>query len=57
MKVKAIVRCEFEIEYEDQNDDISYTKENIIMEGVQRLIDRETDESLQYIQILQIEKQ
>lgn len=31
MKVKALVNCTFEIEYEDQNCDISDTKTNIEM--------------------------
>lgn len=31
MKVKALVNCSFEIEYEDNNYDISDTKRNIEM--------------------------
>lgn len=57
MKVKAKIRCIFDIEYEDENDDIDYTKENITMERIEDLLDLETDESLQFIQILEIEKQ
>lgn len=56
MKVKAKISCIFDIEYEDQNDNINYTKENITMETIQDLLDMETDESLQFVQILEIEK-
>lgn len=57
MRVKAKISCIFDIEYEDQNDNINYTKENITMETIQDLLDMETDESLQFVQILEIEKQ
>lgn len=57
MKVKAKVRCEFEIEYEDANYDIEYTKENIEMETINELLDFETEDSIQIIRILSIQKQ
>jgi len=57
MKVKALVRCIFEIEYEDENEDIEATKENITLSGVEELISLETDNSIQYVYVLDILKQ
>lgn len=56
MKVIAKIRCDFEIEYEDMNDDVEYTKENITMETINDLLDFETDDSIQMIKILSIQK-
>jgi hypothetical protein len=57
MKVKARVRCDFDIEYDDDNNDIEYTKENITMETVRDLLDVEIEESLEIIKILSIQRQ
>lgn len=56
MRVKAMVKCIFEIEYEDDNDDIGHTKENITMSRVDELLESETEKSIQHVTILDIEK-
>ena len=56
LKVKAKVLCEFEIEYEDDNLDINYTKENIEMSYLKELVGLETDESIQIVQVSEINK-
>ena len=53
MKIKALVRCIFEIEYEDQNNDIRSTVENICMSRLDEIIDLETDESIKCITVLE----
>jgi len=53
MKIKALVRCIFEIEYEDQNTDMRDTVENICMSRLDEIIDLETDESIQCITVLE----
>jgi hypothetical protein len=55
MIVKAYVRCDFEIEYDDgreDNIDIEYTKESIESNRVRDLLDLETEESIQYISVI-----
>lgn len=56
MKVKALVRCIFEIEYEDDNYDIEYTKENIVMNDLDELTYLKTEDSIHYITIIEIDK-
>jgi len=56
MKIKTRVRCTFDIEYEDKNDDISYTKRNILMMSLAEFAEHETSDSIQEISILEIEK-
>lgn len=56
MKVKAKVMCSFEVEYEDYNDDIKDTETNIRMSNVQELIELETDDSIQIINVVDIQK-
>ena len=53
MKIKALVRCMFEIEYEDRNTDMRDTVENICMSRLDEIIDLETDESIQCITVLE----
>jgi hypothetical protein len=55
MKVKVRVRCSFEIEYEDDNNDMRLTVENIEMSSIQELIELETDDSIQHINVREIE--
>ena len=56
MKVKALVRCIFTIEYEDQNDSIGDTVENICMSNLDEIIDLETEDSIQRITVLESAK-
>ena len=58
MKIKALVNCQFEIEYEDDNldSDVDVTKGNIEMSRINELIDLETEESIQIISILEVKK-
>ena len=53
MKVRALVKCIFEIEYEDESDDINEIEESIRMSNVDELTSLETDESIQYITVIQ----
>jgi hypothetical protein len=51
MKVKALIQCSLEIEYEDDNlaSDINITQENIEMSRIDELIGLETEDSIQMI--------
>lgn len=54
MKVRAVIKCEFEIEYEDYNDDITYTRENICMTDVKELIEQKVDDSIEFVNVIGI---
>lgn len=56
MKVKALVSCQFEIEYEDQNDDMDYTKENIFMSDISDLLELKTEETIELVNVLSIKR-
>jgi len=56
MRVKAEVLCSFTIEYEDDNYDVRYTKENIEMSNVQDLMNYESNDSVQVIDVVSIKK-
>lgn len=56
MKVYAKVQCYFTIEYENDETDIDITQENIEMSTVQDLINYETEDSIQIINVRNIEE-
>jgi hypothetical protein len=53
MRVKALVRCLLTIEYEDDNEDIKETVENICMSSIEDILPLETEDSIQRITILE----
>jgi len=54
MKFKALVRCSFEIEIEEE--DIEFAKESIEMDEIQSILDMEREESTQIIQVTDIKE-
>ena len=57
MKVKSLIKYMFEIEYEDQNDNIKDTERNIRMSTIDELLKFETKDSVPYTTIIQSVKQ
>lgn len=56
MKVKATISCTFEIEYDDQNDNIRDTQDNILMSTLDELSVLKTKEGGFWVNVLEIEQ-
>ena len=54
-KYKAKVMCHFEIEVEDEGD-IELAKENIKLSNIGELLDNETDDSIEIINVTNIKE-
>lgn len=56
MKVKAVIECKFEIEYEDQNYDMADTKNNIEMSDLKEVFNLRIRGSKYLITVLDMKK-